>query len=34
MQRNLNRALPNARAFIRPGFDESDQVKMLDAAEC
>jgi hypothetical protein len=34
MQRNLNRALPNARAFVRPGFDEPDDVKMLSAAEC
>jgi hypothetical protein len=34
MQRNINRALPDARRFIRPGFDEADEVKMLDAAEC
>ena len=34
MQRNLNRALPHARGFIRPGFDEPDDVKMLEAAEC
>ena len=34
MRRNLNRALPNARGFVRPGFDEPDEVKMLDAAEC
>jgi hypothetical protein len=34
MQRNLSRALPNARSFVRPGFDEPDEVKMLDAAEC
>ena len=34
MQRNVNRAVPNARAFVRPGFDEADEVKMLDAAEC
>jgi hypothetical protein len=34
MQRNLDRALPRARAFVRPGFDEPDEVKMLDAAEC
>jgi len=34
MQRNINRALPNARGFIRPGFDEPDEVKMLNAAEC
>ena len=34
MQRNLNRAVPHARGFIRPGFDEPDDVKMLEAAEC
>ena len=34
MQRNLHRAVPNARAFVRPGLDEPDEVKMLDAAEC
>ena len=34
MQRNLKRALPNARGFVRPGFDEPDDVKMLSAAEC
>jgi hypothetical protein len=34
MQRNLERAVPNARGFVRPGFDEPDEVKMLDAAEC
>lgn len=34
MQRNLNRAVPNARAFVRPGFDEPEELKMLDAAEC
>lgn len=34
MQRNLNRALPNAREFVRPGFDELEEVKMLDAAKC
>jgi len=34
MQRNINRALPDARRFIRPGFDEPDEVKMLDAARC
>ena len=34
MQRNLHRALPNARSFVRPGFDEPDEVKMLEAAEC
>ena len=34
MQRNINRALPNAGEFVRPGFDEADEVKMLNAAEC
>lgn len=34
MQRNLNRAVPDARAFVRPGLDEPDEVRMLDAAEC
>jgi len=34
MQRNINRALPNTRGFVRPGFDEPDEVKMLNAAEC
>ena len=34
MQRNLNRALPNARQFVRPGLDEPDEVKMLEAREC
>ena len=34
MQRNLHRAVPAARGFVRPGFDEPDAVKMLDAAEC
>lgn len=34
MQRNVARALPNARAFVRPGLDEPDEVRMLDAAEC
>ena len=34
MQRNLDRAVPNARTFVRPGFDEPDDVKMLDASEC
>jgi hypothetical protein len=34
MQRNLERTVPNARAFVRPGFDEPDEVKMLDAREC
>lgn len=34
MQRNLNRVVPNARAFVRPGFDEPEEVKMLEASEC
>jgi len=34
MQRNLARVLPDARTFIRPGLDEPDEVKMLEAAEC
>jgi hypothetical protein len=34
MQRNLDRAVPNARAFVRPGFDEPEEVKMLGAPEC
>lgn len=33
MQRNVDRALPNARAFVRPGFDEPEEVKRLEAAE-
>jgi hypothetical protein len=31
MERNLHRALPNAREFVRPGLDELDEVRMLDA---
>ena len=34
MQRNIDRALPCARGFIRPGFDEPDEVKMLNASKC
>jgi hypothetical protein len=34
MQRNLDRTAPQARLFVRPGFDEPDEVKMLDAREC
>jgi hypothetical protein len=30
MQRNLERAVPNARGFIRPGFDEMEQVSLSD----
>jgi hypothetical protein len=33
LQRNLQRALPNARAFIRPGFDEPDHVQRLEALD-
>jgi hypothetical protein len=29
----LDRAVPGARAFVRPGFDEPEDVKMLDASE-
>lgn len=31
--RELERAIPGARTFVRPGFDEPDEVRMLDAAE-
>ena len=31
MQRNLERAVPNARAFVRPGFDELAEVNLLDS---
>jgi hypothetical protein len=34
MKRNLDRALPDARSFVRPGFDEPEEIQMLDAAEC
>jgi hypothetical protein len=30
MEGELERMLPNARAFIRPGFDEPDEVARLD----
>ena len=30
MQRNLERAVPNARAFVRPGFDEMAEVSLSD----
>jgi hypothetical protein len=30
MQRNLQRAVPNAREFVRPGFDEMAEVSLLD----
>lgn len=33
MQRNIARATPDARAFVRPGFDELDDVKMLEAEQ-
>jgi hypothetical protein len=31
MQRNLERAVPNARAFIRPGFVELDRVSLWES---
>jgi hypothetical protein len=31
MQRNLERAVPDARGFIRPGFDEMEEVSLLDS---
>jgi hypothetical protein len=31
MQRNLERAVPDARAFVRPGFDEMAEVSLLDS---
>lgn len=34
LRESLETLLPNARAFVRPGLDEPDEVKMLDAAEC
>lgn len=34
MQRNLQRAVPDARSFVRPGFDEPEEVKMLEASKC
>lgn len=34
MQRNIARALPQAREFVRPGFDEPEEVRMLEASEC
>ncbi len=34
MRRNVHRALPDAHKFVRPGFDEPDDVRMIDAAEC
>jgi hypothetical protein len=30
----LEMMVPKARDFVRPGLDEPDEVKMLDAAEC
>ena len=33
LRRNLDRALPDAGAFVRPGFDEPEAVKQLEAAE-
>ena len=34
MRRNVHRALPDAHKFVRPGFDEPDEVRMMEAAEC
>jgi len=31
MQRNVERAVPNARAFVRPGFDEMGDVALHDS---
>jgi hypothetical protein len=31
MQRNLDRAVPNARGFVRPGFDEMEEVALSDS---
>jgi hypothetical protein len=31
MQRNVERAVPNARAFVRPGFDEMEEVALQDS---
>jgi hypothetical protein len=31
MERNLERAVPGARAFVRPGFDEMEEVSLLDS---
>lgn len=31
MQRNVERAVPQARAFVRPGFDEMEEVALHDA---
>jgi hypothetical protein len=33
MRRTLDRALPDARAFVRPGFDEPDEIKRLERSE-
>jgi hypothetical protein len=29
MHRNLERAVPHARTFVRPGFDEMEEVTLL-----
>jgi hypothetical protein len=34
LRESLETLLPNARAFVRPGLDEPDEVRMLDATEC
>ena len=33
MLRNLHRVVPRARQFVRPGLDELDAVRKLDAAD-
>jgi hypothetical protein len=33
LERNLRRAVPDARQFVRPGFDEMDTVRMRDAGD-
>ena len=30
MRRNLDRVLPDVRAFVRPGFDELDEVARIE----
>jgi hypothetical protein len=32
MERNLERAVPDARAFVRPGFDEMEDASLSDPA--
>jgi hypothetical protein len=33
LRSELDTAIPRARAFVRPGFDEPDEVRKLEAAE-